>query len=283
MSMERLFKYVTLFFAIILYAQATMYTKSACVIIHGTWASNESWYMPRGDFFKSVARCAQELKIVDEVIPFSWSGKLGYVSQLEAAQDLAKIVDGYDWVILIGHSHGVTVGILCSMIIGQKNSGVVNSYKIAKFYALGVPVDLTGQIYPDMSVVGKFYNLFSFGDYVQTVNGAHERCFYVHERLVNIAVKIQDDHPSHSQLHHSIIGKDILKIEEYFAHRYLGNFENFCCNFPGEIIFFKHDLPKYNAQHDQQSLLELDKKALWLITMAFFRSKDVDDEQSFFQ
>lgn len=277
-----LFKRVIALIALSLYAWSTMYTNSACVIIHGTWASSESWYTARGDFFKSVARCAQELKIVDEVIPFSWSGKLGYASQLEAAQDLATIVDQYDWVILIGHSHGVTVGILCSIIVGQKNSDVANSYKIAKFYALGVPVDLTRQIYPDMSVVGKFYNLFSFGDYIQTVNGAHERCFAPHQRLVNLAILIHDDHPSHSQLHHPIIGKDILKIEEYFARRCLGNFENFCCNTSGQIIFSKHDLPQYKVQEDQKSLLELDKKALWLMTMTLFRGEKFDDEPSSF-
>jgi len=55
-----------------------MYTKSACIIIHGTWAKDESWYQPEGDFFKALQSSALELKIVDEIVPFQWSGKLGY-------------------------------------------------------------------------------------------------------------------------------------------------------------------------------------------------------------
>jgi hypothetical protein len=247
--------------------------KSACIIIHGTWAQNETWHGPDGDFFKSVDRCAKELEIVDEVISFCWSGKLSYASQWQAAKNLVKIISCYDSVILIGHSHGVTVGIIASQILGQKNSSRQNLYKIDKFYSLGVPVDKTQAIYPDMSVIGTFYNFFSFGDYIQLVNGLHVRVFAPHERLINISVLFDDHYPSHGQLHDAWIGKELLKIDQFFKIRCLGNFNNFCLNKPSCIQFFTHDLPWYQLQPDQSKLLEFDEKVQRMMTAALFRKQ----------
>lgn len=268
---------VTLFFALTFYSQSTMYTKSACIIIHGTWAKDQSWCKPEGDFFKALQSCALELQIVDEVIPFAWSGKLGHPSQLSAAQDLEKIISMYDSVILVGHSHGVTVGILASIILAKNISNERDCFKIKKFYALGVPVDVTGAIFPDMSVIGTFYNLFSFGDYVQPVNLAHERCFNCSERMVNISVLLSNQHPTHSDLHHPCIAQHLLKIEQYFSEKKLGNFENFSLKLPGIIYFNEYELPRYEIQYDQKRLLELDKKVHWLVTMAFFKNRKKDD------
>jgi hypothetical protein len=254
-----------------------MYTKSACIIIHGTWAKDESWYQPEGDFFKALQSSALELKIVDEIVPFQWSGKLGYQSQLRAAQNLEKIISMYDEVILVGHSHGVTVGILASMILSKNVSHKNNCFKINKFYALGVPVDSTGTIFPDMSVIGTFYNLFSFGDYVQPVNLAFQRCFNCSERMVNISVLLRNEYPTHGDLHHPCIAQHLLKIEDYFSEKKLGNFENFSCKLPGIVYFYEYELPRYEIDHDQKRLIELDKKVHWLVTMAFFKNKKNDD------
>jgi len=277
MSFSRPTALVTLFFALTCYLQSTMYTKSACIIIHGTWAKDESWYKPEGDFFKALQSSALELKIVDEIISFQWSGKLGHSSQLSAAQNLEKIISMYDWVILVGHSHGVTVGILASTILAKNISNGRDRFKIKKFYALGVPVDTTGAIFPDMSVIGTFYNLFSFGDYVQTVNLVHDRCFVCCERMVNISVLLQSQHPTHSDLHHPCIAQHLLKIEHYFSEKKLGNFENFSLKLPGIIYFYEYELPRYEIDHDQKRLLELDKKVHWLVTMAFFKNRRNND------
>lgn len=254
---------------ILLFVQS-LFAPSACIIIHGTWAQNESWCQPQGDFFKAVYRCAQETKIVDQIVSFPWSGKLSYHFQMEAAERLQQLIELYDSVILIGHSHGATVAILTSQLMGQKES---NFFKIKKLYALGVPVDPSMKIYPDMHVIEKFYNLFSFGDVIQPVNGAHDRVFASHERLANISVMFDDEHPSHGQLHDAMIGKELLKIEDFFADKLLGNFENFALHEPGLIKFFKYAAPAYFVQHDQQSLLDLDKQAQWMIAMAFFRNQ----------
>ncbi len=257
-------------FCLILLFTQSLFALSACIIVHGTWAQDESWYQPHGDFFKAVYRSAQETKIVDQVVSFAWSGKLSYHFQMEAAQRLQKFIEKYDSIILIAHSHGATVAILASQLMGKNSQ---NIGKIKKLYALGVPVDPSMQIYPDMRVIEKFYNLFSFGDVIQPVHGAHERCFAYHERLANISVMLDDDHPSHGQLHDPMIGKELLKIEDFFADKLLGNFENFVLHEPGLIKFFKYAAPQYFVQHDQQSLLDLDKQAQWMMTMAFFRNQ----------
>ncbi len=257
------------FWFILLFAQS-LFATSACIIIHGTWAHDESWYQPQGDFFKAVYRCAQETKMVDQIVSFSWSGKLSYFFQMEAAKNLVALIEKYDWVILIAHSHGATVAILASQFMREKES---NLFKIKKLYALGAPVDSSMKIYPDMDVIEKFYNLFSFGDFVQPVHGVHDRVFASHERLANISVMLDDFHPSHTQLHHATIGKELLKIENFFAQKKLGNFEHFALNQPALIKFFEYCVPQYFAQHNQQSLLELDKQTQWMMTMAFFRNQ----------
>lgn len=260
----------TTFFLVILFFWCSMYAKSSCVLVHGTWAQGESWYRPSGDFFESIKNCNEELKVVDEVISFSWSGKLGYPAQLQAAQDLAKLILEYDWVILIGHSHGATVGMISSHIISASSTNGNKSGKIKKFYALGVPVD-ESIVIPDMTVIKKLYNLFSFGDLVQTVNGTCDRIFSHHDRIVNISLQFCDLHPSHMQLHHPAFGMYLLKIEEFFAENGIGNFQNFIFSSPGMIHFFSYQSPRYEIQQDQMMLLKIDKRMHQLMTLAFFR------------
>lgn len=269
----KLIAFVAVFALMSILTEFTLYTKSACIIIHGTWAKNESWYQVGGDFFYEIEISNQYLNIVDEVISFSWSGKLGYPEQVEAAKKLVQKIFAYDFVILIGHSHGVTVGILASMFIGKFNSDGKFFKKIDKFYALGVPVDPACEIYPDMSVIGAFYNLFSFGDIIQPVHGLHQRCFHEHERITNIAVQLDDLHPNHSELHHPAVARHLLAIPSFYCTKKIGNFEKFKDNHPAEFFFFSNKNPRYEFQNDQKKRLETDKIAFDLLQYAFFRSK----------
>ncbi|MBI2344769.1 hypothetical protein HYV10_01710 [Candidatus Dependentiae bacterium] len=271
--MIKMSKEIFFFCVITLFSEFTVYTRSACIIIHGTWAKNESWYQPEGDFFYEIEIANQYLGLVDEVVSFSWSGKLGDLAQREAGQQLAEKILGYDFVILIGHSHGVTVGIQASLFLGKINTVGKNFSKIKKFYALGVPVDKVIQMYPDMSVVDNFYNLFSFGDLIQCVHGLYDRCFKASDNITNIAVRIDDLHPSHSQLHHPVIAKHLLAIPDFYQRKKIGNFENFINNHPAEIFFFSKKNLYYQFQNDQSQRLETDKLAFELMQYAFFRSK----------
>jgi len=266
-------RYVFALWLIALSTQNTQYTKSAGIIIHGTWAKNESWYQVGGDFFHEIEIANNYLQLVDEIISFSWSGKLGYPEQLLAAKKLTEKILEYDFVILIGHSHGVTVGILSSMMLGKNNSIGNNNSKIKKFYALGVPVDSESSIYPDMSAIDSFYNLFSFGDIIQRVHGLHERVFMPHERITNIAIQIDDLHPNHSKLHHPVVGKHLLAIPDMYQLQKIGNWQNFLSNHPAEILFYSYKFPEYRLCKNQAKTLETDKVSFELMQYAFFRTK----------
>lgn len=264
---------------IIVSISVTLYTKSACIIVHGTWASDTAWYRHSGDFYESVLACNQELQLVDEIIPFTWSGKLGHPAQLQAGQELAQIITTYDLVILIGHSHGVTVGIIASQLLQNDCTNGNNFNKVDTFYALGVPVDEMN-LMPNMNVIQTFYNLFSFGDNVQTVNGNYKRVYSSHERIVNLSIQINDQHPEHHQLHHPIIGRHLLKIDQFFVQKEIGNFQNFSFDHPGMIFFYDYQNPQYMTQPDQERLLRIDEQALTWTTYAFFRNEKNDNESS---
>lgn len=253
-----------LFGACFLYSWVTLYTKSACIIVHGTWASGASWYQSGGDFFEEIFHCVQELSCVDEVISFSWSGCLSSKHHFQAAQLLIDTIMSYDFVILVAHSHGATVGILASQIMAQKFSPRNIYAKIKKFYALGVPVDPSNSVYPDMWVIDKFYNLFSFGDIVQPIQGMFNRCFADHERLANISVVLNGACPSHTNLHHSLLGRYILKIPEIYQQQSIHNFEFFSFSVPGEIIFSDQYAPIFMLQPEREKLLELNNFATYM-------------------
>jgi len=273
MNWRRLYAQITLVLVSALYTGNTLYTRSACIVIHGTWAQNSRWFQRGGDFFEEIARSVRELQIADEVVSFSWSGKLGYSCHVQAALSLLKKIMEYDFVILIAHSHGATVGILASQLLSQKISIGNHLPKISRFYALGVPVDPTREIYPDMSVIDNFYNLFSLGDLVQPVQGIYERCFSDHERIANIAVMLNDLYPLHVQMHHSIIGKHLLRIPDFYMQEDGNSFKIFQHMMPAEIKFYHHQDPIYVLQPNRNRLLELDKTASSLMENAFLRNE----------
>lgn len=272
-------KYMTIFMYA-LFFQSTMYTKSSCIIIHGTWASSCSWYQSGGDFFDPIARMIEQTAIVDELVSFSWSGNLGLQAHEKAAKDLCHLICQYDSVILIGHSHGATVGIVASMNLGKINSSRKYFGKIKKFYALGVPVDPQRIVYPDMNVIQHFYNIFSFGDLVQPLQGVFDRIFVQHDRCTNIAVVFDTHtHPSHSQLHHPVIAKHLLCIPEIYQQLGVGNFDKFQHAVAAEINFLSNGSVSYRHQTEQLDLLRIDKIALELQQLAFFRNKKNQTDQ----
>ncbi len=248
------------FFKCLLFFSISIHTQSAVIIVHGTWASDESWYQSCGDFFKSIQRVCIDQQIADYVIPFRWSGGLNFNSHRDAADQLVTIIDNYDFVILISHSHGGTVAVLASQILAKKTQ---NFGKIKKLYILGMPVPYDISIYPDMRVIQYCYNLFSFGDYVQRIGGMYTRAFIPHERLANLAVRIHDWYPTHSGMHSPIIAKELLKIHDFFIN-HSNNFENFNFLQPAQITFFESDMPIYQAQLNQRELLDIDLKVQWM-------------------
>lgn len=271
---------IIVIFTITLLLECTLYTKSACIIVHGTWAKNASWYRPSGEFFEMIKRSNNELGVVDDILSFTWSGKLGYSAQLQAAYELVEMINQYDFVILIAHSHGSTVGMIASQVIFEKFSNCDTFSKIKKFYSLGVPVN-TSIAKPNMHVIYKFYNLFSFGDMIQTVNGVYNRVFPQEGRVYNLSVELSGKSPGHTQLHDVILACSMLYIDEHYKQNVQNGFDLFD-NQPGKIAFYQNKLPEYSYLHDLDDLLKVDKQAHALSTLAFFRASNLTRKSSQF-
>jgi hypothetical protein len=86
------------------------------IIVHGTFAAQDTWYKPGSSFFAAFSE-AQEKK--EMIIPFTWSGDLTHVARVSGAQDLAELILQYpkESVNLVGHSHGANVINLASNLL----------------------------------------------------------------------------------------------------------------------------------------------------------------------
>ena len=259
-----------------------LYAKKACIIVHGTWASQESWYRSGGSFFEAVLATSARHG-VDEVVSFTWSGKNSDRERRKAAVALSAIIEKYDDVVIIAHSHGANVAIMASQMIDNDSAWNYNRhqlYKISKFYALGVPVQAY-ECFPNMNVINYFYNLFSFEDFVQPVFGIFGRTFFIHERVANISAFIDNQQPDHSGLHHPIIGKSILNIHENLMHcgcsinKNCGCFDRNHFAFKQPIKIFFHTVECHNlickADHERENLLKKDQKLMRLLLDAIMR------------
>ena len=180
------------------------------LIIHGTWSKQFDWFMPGGDFYDALANQIPP----GTVSFFLWSGKNRDDSRREAAQKLVEYIQLFysskDELILIGHSHGGNVALLASQLMGNIPN---NQHHIHTLFTLGTPISKMSY-WPDMNVIEKLYNLFSFNDFVQPVLGCFEREFPAHERITNIEVIINRKEPQHPELHHPLIARYIPHLQE---------------------------------------------------------------------
>ena len=87
------------------------------IIVHGSFATNEPWYKPGGDFFEAVNEQASAYNFTTE--SFSWSGIPDYQNILDGAKKLAHSINKNlgERHILIGHSHGGNVILLASQLL----------------------------------------------------------------------------------------------------------------------------------------------------------------------
>jgi hypothetical protein len=191
--------YLTIFLSLPLLASHVV------IIIPGTWATSASWYKPGGEFFEVLRQAAEG----DPVIAFNWSCKLNPYDRNVAAVQLVTVLDSYPEgteFTIIAHSHGGNVGIVATQKMQRQC--------IRAFYALGTPVDNEGY-YPNMQVIKKFFNLFSWQDLVQPLVG-YKRIYAEHERIWNISVRVESKAPLHVEMHHPFIGRWIFHVEKHF-------------------------------------------------------------------
>jgi hypothetical protein len=239
------------------------------IVVHGTWASKESWSKPGGNFFNDLAASAHQFNAT--VISFLWSGKLDNKSRALAGKELAKFIQHYSSdtpICIVAHSHGANVGILASQELAKLKTGHV----IDKFYALAPPVNEVDYL-PNMQVINHFYNFFSLQDYVQPVLGIFGRVYSEHPRIANIRVGIEGKQGSHSELHDPIIGRWIPYIHEHLGYHALGNFDQFTFLKPAYVFFFTQEAPYYKDDTNRAALLKYDRELSERLANVLSRSR----------
>lgn len=220
-------------------------TQKIFILIHGTWSCDTDWHLPGGFFYDELEKSCSTCHAL--LIPYNWSGRLNHESRLQAARGLVKIIQSYPVdsnIYLIGHSHGGTVAILASQLLGID---LHNQHTLSAIYLLATPID-NDTYAPNMDIAQTVYNFFSRGDYIQQVFGLYTREFPAHERIANIRIIINDKELGHSNLHHPWIAKWLPHIPDTLAHKKINGFQNFCCANQGAIDFYAHKAPAYSLE-----------------------------------
>jgi len=240
------------------------YTQTVFIVIHGTWATQERWYMPGGDFFDALEKNAQQQQAT--VIPYRWSGMNNYKDRIYAAKGLVQLIQRCSpdtTICLVSHSHGGNVGIIASQLLACIPG---NTNHIHFFYALGTPVSRKNY-QPNMDVITYFYNLFSFEDLIQPVLGFFEREYTQHERIANIRITINDREPDHAQLHDPLVAQWIPQL-----HAMVTSFQTFDFKIPGIIHFANNKKPIYIPDKVRKHLIERDQLLNKMILSTFARN-----------
>lgn len=234
---------------------------SVFILIHGTWGSECSWYVPNGDFFQALEDTVSSKNSV--VVSFRWSGGCGHESRVKAAEALVKLINTYDIdtaIFLIAHSHGGNVATLASHLLAQE---VGNKHHIRALFTLGTPV--MSNYLPNMKTIHYLYNLFSFEDLVQPVLGISSREYPEHKRIANLRVFINGKEPDHPGLHQSLVGKWIAYIHKHFK-KHLEDREIITHISEPSIVYFNDNkAPEYAPDIDRDNLLERDRQLSVLI------------------
>lgn len=130
------------------------------ILVHGTWAANESWWKPNvGSFWKHIRSFWPHL--YDGPSPFAWSGMNNHAARAVAAQELISWAKARNAASLdvVAHSHGGNVCLLAARL----------GLRINKLVLLGTPIRTEYMI--DLTKTDSIANVFSLADYVQTPFG----------------------------------------------------------------------------------------------------------------
>lgn len=172
-------------------------TKKLALLIHGTFAANQTWWRPHSPFWTYISQYWPCLYA--GATPFTWTGGNNHVDRVYAATQLIGWVQraGGPSVDLIAHSHG---GNVCLEAVRQ-------GLNVDRLILLGTPVRTEYMF--DLSRIGRIFNVFSLGDYVQTPAGTFPhrrfegRTFGDSLTLRNIRAEKdgKGGEPGHSELH----------------------------------------------------------------------------------
>jgi hypothetical protein len=166
------------------------------VVVHGTWASGATWWRWPSPFTQYLDTLTGG-SVYKGAGAFSWSGGNGDSDRQAGAAALGAWVQAHpaNDLTIVTHSHGGNVAFLATRL-GVKAGRVV-------LLANPMRTDYT----PDLRQVDLVYNVYSFGDLVQTPAATfpHERgegrTLADSERVVNFLAHNGLVGPGHSDLH----------------------------------------------------------------------------------
>lgn len=191
------------------------------VLVHGTWASPRHWLLHGGgpqwhqrghESFDTLKKESRAL-----IISHAWSGKNNLADRIEGAQTLVielKQLAVSHTIHIIAHSHGGNVALLALETLAQEQSDI----RIKELILLGTPIHLDW--YKNcFGIAHKIYNIFSYGDIIQSVAGMYERLLPEHDHIFNIQIKMNDACPTHNRLYTKEIMKQIPHLHKLFAKK----------------------------------------------------------------
>ncbi|KKP35968.1 MAG: hypothetical protein UR26_C0001G0012 [candidate division TM6 bacterium GW2011_GWF2_32_72] len=251
--------------------------KYVFLVVHGTWAQNTPWWASDQPFAQQLLEGSKFIgKKMAESIGFKWSGELNHEDREAAAKELVKLIERFDSktkIICVSHSHGTNIVNMASQILREKElkqasqrphsllpeaENPKHRYKIDTVYALATPVEMT-KYYPDMNIIKRFYNFFSFKDGIQTVFGTYNRIYPKHHRISNIRIFLDDQEPSHTTIHPCLLSHWLPLVHKYLWKRNIGGFQNFQFGECAEVRVYKHKVPTYKLDPNIINIAEAEK------------------------
>lgn len=133
------------------------------VVTHGTFAANNDWYQPGGDFYDALATNRPDLDVHDR--SFTWTGSYSHQARQADAILLKQWVSdqGLATPDFFAHSHGATVAHLATKL------GV----EFDRLVLMGWPV--YEKWYPDFSKVNRIIDIRVRFDLVILLDGGSQR------------------------------------------------------------------------------------------------------------
>ena len=138
---------------------------NTAVVTHGTWAANNGWYKPGGDFYEGLKARRPDLDVHDQ--SYKWSGSNSPAARQLAADELKKWIpdQGLSVPDFFAHSHGATVA-----HIATKRADAV---QFDRLVLMGWPA--RERFFPDFSRVNRIIDVRVRLDLVILLDGGAQR------------------------------------------------------------------------------------------------------------
>lgn len=151
-------------------------------IVHGTWASADSWWQPGGDFHAYLLTHVRN-DIYAAADRFEWTGGYSDVARAEGGQKLKKWIGDHELqgLDLLAHSHGGSVAMEATRLEGR----------IGELVLLSCPAH-EAKYLPDFAMVSKVWHVRVHLDLVVLVDGGGFR--FRHPQVTDVPLPLWFDH-----------------------------------------------------------------------------------------